>query len=299
MVCTGHYVRATCAGHTVGDCVAHNAAACPGHVTTACHSHVTTACTTHNADHACTAHATTACASHVGVVSGGEASIWTDPVLSTNVKIKSIHHNELKTAIDAELARRGLPFFTTGLVSQAYKAHGGHVQVLRDELKKAADQEGPWTPPDELSDENLGTDDKVKTTQFTALRSKTNSLETNCACNCDYACTCQCNYACTCNCNYACTCQCNYACTCLCNYACTCQCNYTCTCNCNYACTCQCNYVCTCNCNYACTCNCAYACTCNCNYACTCNCNYLCTCDCAYTSPIFSDERLKNNITYM
>ncbi len=226
-------------------CTAHdNTTLCTGHVATAiCLAHSIGPCTTHDN--------TTTCTAHVALGDDalpGTSTTWTDDPLTTSIKIKEIHHNELRNAIDAELNRRSISWPSDpGLVNISTKVLSQHVRKLRDGIDAAQ----TWSYPSYINDSNTEIGDRVIKDQYNVLRSQINSCETGCTCDCNYGCTCQCNYACTCQCNYACTCQCNYACTCQCNYACTCQCNYACTCQCNYSCTCDCNYTCTCNCAYS------------------------------------------------
>jgi len=165
-------------------------------------------------------------------------SYWTDPTLSTSIKIKAVHVNELRTSINNEQARRHTTPHNFGTSrSTIDKVTQQDTKDLRDQIEALHPFVGSWAY-------NYTTISKIESAILTEVRSNLNNAENDCLCNCNY-CTCQCNY-CTCNCNY-CTCDCNY-CTCDCNY-CTCDCNY-CTCNCNY-CTCNCNYACTCNCNYS------------------------------------------------
>ena len=227
------------------------------------------ACIGHVTGSACTSHVNSPCTGHTGSVPEGTPTVWTDVPLTTSIRIKAQHHNELRIAINTELAKRSHTWVhDPGAVNSTIKVLSTHVRDLRNGINAAL----AWTWPSILADVETEVGDKVLALQYNTLRDRVNYMETiPCSCNCNYTCTCLCNYACTCLCNYACTCNCNN-CTCNCNYACTCVCNYACTCVCNYACTCQCDHVCICACNY---------CTCNCNY-CTCECNYNCTCNCAY-----------------
>ena len=246
--CNGHNTLIACVGHnTLISCAVHN-------TTIACHSHNTViACHSHNTVIACTGHNTTvACHSHVGTVGVGPCttnlSTFTDPVLDTNVKVKAIHINELRAAIDDERVRRGSARVWNGATIAAGSdiIDDNDVKSLRDALEAVAPARS-WPLVDAIVEGSSAADDS----HISEIRSNVNITEGECLCHCNYACTCNCNYACTCYCNYACTCNCNYACTCNCNYGCTCYCNYGCTCYCNYTCTCNCNYACVCNCNYS------------------------------------------------
>jgi len=157
-------------------------------------------------------------------------TLWTDPTINTAIKVKAVHINELRTAIQNEQTRRHttpVDFGTDVTTGDTVKA--SDTQALKDEIEALFPFTGSWAY-------NYTTISKIEGGILSEVRYNLNDAENNCLCNCNY-CTCQCNY-CTCDCNY-CTCDCNY-CTCDCNY-CTCNCNY-CTCNCNYACTCNCNY---------------------------------------------------------
>jgi hypothetical protein len=266
MACNAHTVTTSCTHTATSDCSGHaTTTSCGGHAATTSCSHTnTTSCTHtggcdgHSALSSCTGHENS-CAAHAGGEPPAGVTNWTDPVLGNTIKIKVEHHNELRTAIDAELIRKGQSWpVDPGNVTTVNKITSSNVRALRNGINAAL----AWSHPTELDDANTEVGDKVQGVQFQHLRDRVNTMEGTCTCLCNYACTCQCNYACTCNCNYACTCQCNYSCTCQCNYSCTCDCNY--------------------------------ACTCDCNYACTCNCDYTCTCNCAY-----SDEKLKTNVEYM
>ncbi len=298
----------------------------------ACNGHTgTTACATHDATAGACALHTGECEAHSGRIPPGTETLFTDPVIDTTVLIKADHVNELKLAIQDELARRSVSASLPPAVAVGDVIDDALYTQLRDAINDAL----PWSYPSSV-DSDMEEADTVLSQTMGDLRQRINYLEAACLCDCNYACTCDCDYACTCQCNYSCTCNCNYIapcacdcnyvppcpcdcdynCTCDCNYACTCDCNYACTCNCDYACTCDCDYACTCNCDYACTCQCDYACTCDCdyctcdcnyctcdcNYACTCNCNYACTCNCNYTCTCncnYSDERLKTDIQYL
>ncbi len=240
------------------------------------------ACSGHTVSTSCAGHTVGPCDGHTGST-GGVATTWTDVPLTTTTKIKAVHHNELRSTINAELVRRSKAWpHDPGTVDTTLKVLSTHVRDLRDAVNNAL----AWVWPPDLSESETEVGDYIKALQYTALRDRVNFMELACTCNCNYICTCNCNYACTCQCNYSCTCDCNY-CACNCNYGCTCDCN-VCSCNCN-VCSCDCN-VCSCDGHYDCTCNCNYGCTCNCNYACTCNCDY------GYWD---SDRRLKHDIVYM
>jgi len=171
---------------------------------------------------ACGGH-TNSCPAHGGYIPGITPTTWSDDPLTTN-SIKAIYHNELRTAIAAELTRRSASWpADPGAVTTATNASSLHVRRLRDGINAAT----AWTWPSYLADTDTGTDDEIEAQQYNAMRDRVNVIEAICVCDCNYSCTCNCNYACTCQCNYACTCQCNYACTCNCNYACTCNCNYS------------------------------------------------------------------------
>ena len=168
---------------------------------------------------------------------------WTDePLQKHETRIKALHINELRNAINRERQRRGLSSWNwSESVSSGTIIKTIHVKEIYKATKDTDTHHIlTWT----IDYDHFTTDTKILADHIEELRKNINQLEVECICDCNY-CTCDCNY-CTCNCNY-CTCNCNY-CTCDCNYACTCDCNY-CTCNCNY-CTCNCNYACTCNCNY-------------------------------------------------
>ncbi len=297
MVCYNHEViylpnAEACPAHsgviaaTGPACVGHDATPGPPQV---CTGHTPSTCPTHTPD--------TFCTNHVPLVYVGDPTLWTDPILSISKKIKATHFNELYLAIHAELVKREKSWPSNpGAVNVNDKSTYLDIRKLRDAINTCL----PWTWPASMDNTNLYTDDLVGKTQYEAMRSRVNDLETTCACNCDYSCTCVCAY---------CTCVTNSSCTCVCAYGCTCVCAYGCTCNCAYACTCNCAYSCTCNCDY-CPCNCNYGCTCNCNYgsvgvvACTCNVDYSpgdLTPDNPndWTCTNHSDKRLKKDIIYM
>lgn len=143
------------------------------------------------------------------------STVWTDPVISHNVRVKAQHINELRAAINAEKTRRHLTTYNFG--SNLVRGNiilKSHTKDLRDQIENM--RSFNWTYDYSLIR-------LIDSGIISEVRSAINDLENDCLCNCNY-CTCNCNY-CTCNCNY-CTCNCNY---------CTCNCNYSCTCNCNYS----------------------------------------------------------------
>ena len=211
MACSGHTNAAWCVAHDVGICPTHNASICPTHNASICPTHVAAVCTAH------------APGTWVGT-----PTAWTDVPLSTSVGIKVQHHNELRTAINAELIRRSKAWVhDPGAVNTAISVLSSHIRDLRNGINSGLS----WAWPATMNDAETEIGDSILALQYSTMRDRVNYMELECLCNCNYACTCLCNYACTCDCN-VCSCNCNY-CTCACNY-CTCNCNYNCTCNCNY-----------------------------------------------------------------
>ena len=149
---------------------------------------------------------------------------WTDPTISTSVKVKAQHINELRNAINGEQSRRHTTPLSFGADRTAMNV------VTKKDTKDLIYQIEALYPFTGSWAYTYSTISKVEGAIITEVRGNLNNAENDCLCNCNY-CTCQCNY-CTCDCNY-CTCDCNY-CTCNCNY-CTCNCHYSCTCNCNYS----------------------------------------------------------------
>lgn len=192
------------------------------------------ACTGHNA----TTPNGVACPAYVGPGSGYS---FTTADLNGQT-IQEYNFNQLRTAINSELARRGTNWAAV-LSQYGYNDPGTRVagdqigydnwRALRFAIEHCRNFTNVYTTNEYIVQGAVIIDDTVE-----ELRAGINAANAQCLCVCNYACTCDCNY-CTCDCNY-CTCDCNY---------CTCNCNY-CTCNCNY-CTCACNYACTCNCNYS------------------------------------------------
>jgi hypothetical protein len=186
------------------------------------------ACNGHTTPSTCATHANS-CPAHGGAILPESPTVWTTSPLTTSTKFITVHHNELRNAIDDEMNRRGQTWPTDpGTKSTSDKILSDNIRQLRNGINAAK----VWTWPSYMNDTETEVGDQIQKDQYNAMRDQVNVMETECICDCNYACTCQCNYACTCDCNYDCTCNCNY-CTCNCNY-CTCQCNYTCTCDCNY-----------------------------------------------------------------
>jgi len=162
---------------------------------------------------ACNGH-TNSCPAHGSYAPAVSETSWTDDPVSTAIKIKAVHHNELRIAITAELSRWGSSWPSDpGAVTTSIKIQNEHVRKLRDGINAAT----AWSWPSQMADSELEDRDVIKASQYNAMRDRVNVIESTCACDCAYACTCNCNY-CTCNCNY-CTCNCNYACTCNCAYS--------------------------------------------------------------------------------
>ncbi len=162
---------------------------------------------------ACNGH-TNSCGGHGAYEPAVSETSWTDDPVSTATKVKVVHHNELRSSIDAELTRWSASWPTDpGAVTTSTKIQNEHVKNLRDGIDTCQS----WSWPSQLDDAELEDRDVIKASQYNSLRDQVNTIELTCACDCAYACTCDCNY-CTCDCNY-CTCNCNYACTCDCAYS--------------------------------------------------------------------------------
>ncbi len=149
----------------------------------------------------CTGHVNS-CPTHVGYEPAVTPTVWTDPTLTQGEEVKSIHHNELRTAIIAELGRWGKTWPVDPLaVAIEDPVSYLHVRRLRDGINAAT----TWTWPSYLNDTETEIDDAILKDQYNGMRTRVNAIEATCACDCNYACTCNCNYACTCDCNYTCT----------------------------------------------------------------------------------------------
>ena len=130
-------------------------------------------------------------------------SSWTDVTLNTAIKVKAVHVNELRTAINTEQTRRHVTPFNFGTTrSTANVVTRQDTKELRDQIEALYPFTGAWSY-------TYSTISKIEGAILTEVRANLNDAENDCLCNCNY-CTCQCNY-CTCNCNYGCTCNCNYS----------------------------------------------------------------------------------------
>ena len=163
---------------------------------------------------ACTGHSNVPngvpCTGHVTPVSPVD---WVDPV-PQSIDISAAQFNQLRAAVNDELSRRSTAYIIpTVVIGEDVKADDWR------EIRNGINACQAWTFPATVDNTaiNLGAD--IKADAIITMRNKTDSLRSDCVCNCNYACTCDCNYPCTCNCNYSCTCDCNYACTCNCNYS--------------------------------------------------------------------------------
>lgn len=125
---------------------------------------------------------------------------WTDnPLVAGTTKIRKIHIEELRTAINSEIGRRGgtarsfsNPVLHDGSQPNPTKCRAAHVQELRDACDYAADLPcttdtivpGTWT--DTL---NAGTT-KIRAIHVQELRTYINNMESGCMCDCDGHCAC-------------------------------------------------------------------------------------------------------------
>lgn len=138
------------------------------------------------------------------------ATSYEDPTLTTSIKVRSIHINQLQEAINRERTRRGTAAATFSKVDTTVKAIGTHIQELYNTIVAlngtypvALDWTGLIAT---LNVTGSNTDKIISLRSINDLRTNLNKVEQACLCNCNY-CTCDCNY-CTCNCNY-CPCNCN------------------------------------------------------------------------------------------
>ena len=142
---------------------------------------------------------TNSCPAHPGYIPGITPTTWTDDPLSSSITDKSIHHNQLRTAISAELTRRSKSWpVDPGAVSTATTISYLHPRRLRDGINAAK----TWSYPAAVLDIVLASGVQIFASANTALRSQINIYEAECVCDCNY-CTCDCNHSCTCDCDYS------------------------------------------------------------------------------------------------
>ena len=136
---------------------------------------------------------------------------WTADA-AAETKVRSVHVNELRTAIGSELSQRLSGYsFTYNSVSQFSNIRATHVNELREACEVA--NASTWcvtdaTPDPTWSDGTRVTagSTKVRIGHITELRNYMATLSSQCLCNCNGYC-CNCDGYCSCNCNGHCNCQ--------------------------------------------------------------------------------------------
>ena len=142
---------------------------------------------------------------------GANTSSWTDaPVVRLQTSMKAVHVNELRTAINAELTRRGFSTWswTDDPVQIGDVIKAEHYEEMRDAVDNlkigdcAAD--GDYCPGD-TSDAVVWTDDplvvdetEIKALHTNNLRQYKNSLSSSCICEteqCEYCADCGYRYS--------------------------------------------------------------------------------------------------------
>lgn len=126
---------------------------------------------------------------------------FTDPSLTTVTKPRTVHINELRTAIDTELSRRGLSTTTwtdSTLTANSTLIRKTHVDELRTALIKVHTgdcSDAYYCPQDALScadftDSTINANSTfVRNLHVTQLRTAINTLRTSCICEAE-----QCQY---------------------------------------------------------------------------------------------------------
>ena len=139
---------------------------------------------------------------------------WTDPTLLENVqKVRSVHVDELRAAINKERTRRiqtQTSFEDPTITPDQTYIRKPHVENLRDSIYDSVVEmiectTGDVANPSWTDDPIVADITKIRNDHILEMRSVVNAMEVVCACDCNY-CSCNCN--CTCHC---CTCDCAHS----------------------------------------------------------------------------------------
>lgn len=151
------------------------------------------------------------CTTHPGYIGPVTPTAWSNDPVVTSTPVYDDHYNEIRASIKAELTRRSLTEELTypdpGDQATDDVVYSNDYRYLRNQIRKAGSD--TWLP-NTVIDSALSASEVISAATTNAMRIETNSLESECICNCNYSCTCNCNY-CTCNCNHICQCNCNYS----------------------------------------------------------------------------------------
>jgi hypothetical protein len=133
---------------------------------------------------------------------------WTDPTITANsTKVRRVHFQELRDAVNAERGRRGLGAytFTDTLTADSTLGRKTHIDQLRQAIEQAAGATCPtdtvpvpvWTDPTIQADITM-----IRKIHVTEMRTVTNNMENACICDCDFCSHCSHSPCCTCDCDH-------------------------------------------------------------------------------------------------